>query len=163
MMTKEVFSMNCVTATGGTKKQRELAEEIAYWCIDVLMPRHRTLDIEIMLTKTFEQGAWGFCYAMDTDREFTVEIDKRILNKLPEKEGGGLDAFIETICHEMVHVMQTAKGLLVDRVYPKKLGYRQLWKGVDHTKTSYSKKPWEKQAYRMQGKLLKGFKEYYYG
>lgn len=157
--------MNCVTATGGTKRQRELAEAIGYWCIEKLLPRHRTLDIEIVLTKTFEQGAWGFCYAMETDRDFTVEIDKRIEKYCNETKGmgNGLDAFIETICHEMVHVMQTAKGLLQDRVYPKKLGYRQLWKGVDHTKTSYSKKPWERQAYRMQGKLLKGFKEYYYG
>jgi len=164
-MEKEVKTMNCVTATGGTKKQRELVTAIAYYCIDKLMPRHRTLDIEIMLTKTFESGAWGYCYAMDTDREFTVEIDKRIIKFCDESKdfGDGLDAFIETVCHEMVHVMQTAKGLLVDRVYPKKLGYRQLWKGVDHTKTSYSKKPWERQAYRMQAGLLKGFKEYYYG
>ena len=144
--------MNLVSAMGATKKQRELAVDIAYFCIDELLPRHRTLEIEIQLSKCADDGATGFCYAMETERDFTVEIDKRIYNV-------DLDEFIVTICHEMVHVMQTAKGLLLDRVYPKKLGYRKLWKGKDYSKTPYSKQPWERQAYRMQGKLAKKYKE----
>ena len=57
----------------------------------------------------------------------------------------------------MVHVIQWVKGLLKDRVYPKKLGYRQLWKNKDYTNASYSKRPWEKQAHGMERKLFKKF------
>jgi hypothetical protein len=144
--------MNLVSAVGGTKKQRELAEDVAYFCIEELLPRHRTLDIELCLNKCGDMGASGFCYAVETERDFTVEVDKRIYKV-------DLDEFIVTLCHEMVHVMQTAKGMLTDRIYPRKLGYRRLWKGKDHTKTSYSKQPWERQAYRMQNKLAKKYKE----
>jgi len=152
--------MNYINVVGGTKTDRALAKKVALFCIKELMPRFSTLDIEIMFTKCLDDGAYGFCYGMDTDREFTIEIDKRITKfKNGKVKKSGRDIFIETLCHEFVHVMQTAKGLMVDRVYPKKLGYRRLWKGVDHTKTTYSKQPWERQAYRMQGKLVTDFKK----
>jgi|TARA_B110000196_G_scaffold30499_1_gene23153 hypothetical protein len=161
--------MNSVTVIGSTKSLRELSEEVAYWCIGELMPRYRTLEIEIQLSKCADEGGWGFCYAMETERDFTIEIDKRIPKiyayeakkdkKANEKECArlGREAFIETICHEMVHVWQTASGVAQDRVYPKKLGYRKLWKGKDYTDTAYSKQPWERQAFRMQGQLLKKY------
>ena len=66
-----------VEVTGGLKEDRELADEIVWWCMDMLMPRHRTLNIDVMLTKTFEDGAQGFCYQGDDDRDFTIEIDHR--------------------------------------------------------------------------------------
>jgi len=157
--------LNQVTATGGTKKQRELTERVVRYCISILMPRHTTLDIEIQLTKCLDDGAYGFCYAADDwpARTFVIEVDKRLpkfKNKKTNKQG--LERYIETICHEMVHVWQSVTGRMVDRVYPRRLGYRKLWKSKDgsyinHTHTVYSKQPWERQAYRMQGGLLKGF------
>ena len=156
--------MNLVTVRGGRKPQRALVEKVAYFCIGELMPRHRTLDIDILLTKTFEEGAWAFVYAGETDRDFYMEVDKRIeYFKNGKKKMCGRDLLIETVCHEMVHVMQTATGRMIDRLYPKKEGYRKLWKDrrtghyVDHSKTPYSRLPWERQAYRMQKELLKKF------
>ena len=160
--------MNLVNAVGGTKKQRRLAERVAEYCIEELMPRHRTLDIEIHLNNCRkESGVYGLCYAMNTEREFTIEIDKTIdkfKNGKPKKAGREL--FIETVCHEMVHVMQTAKGLMIDRVRPTKLGYRRLWKNrkgtyTDHTKKPYSRQPWERQAYEMEGPLKKKYLKLY--
>ena len=58
--------MNYVNAVGGTKAQRKLAEDVAYFCIGEMMPRLRTLEIEIQLTKCLDDGAYGFCYAMET-------------------------------------------------------------------------------------------------
>tara|TARA_B110000858_G_C17750601_1_gene449457 strand:+ start:83 stop:559 length:477 start_codon:yes stop_codon:yes gene_type:complete len=152
-----------VTVIGGTKKQRQLTENVVWYCISELMPRHSTLEIEVQLTKCLDEGAYGFCALGNTDRDFTIEVDKRI----PKFKNGnpnlsGLNRFIETICHEMVHVYQTATGLMIDRVYPVKLGYRKLWKTkdgsyVDYTHASWSKQPWERQAIRMEGKLAKGF------
>ena len=158
--------MNQVTAIGGTKKQRELTEKVVWHCISELMPRYGTLDISINLTKCLDEGAYGYCHAEDDwpSRSFMIEVDKRIpkfKNGKPNKKG--LERFIETICHEMVHVWQSATGRMVDRLYPVKLGYRKMWKNkdgvyVNHTNTSYSKQPWERQAYRMQGDLVKSFK-----
>ena len=155
--------MNQVTVIGGTKKQRQLTENVVWYCISELMPRHSTLEIEVQLTKCLDEGAYGFCMQMNSDREFTIEVDKR----LPKFKNGnlnlsGLKRFIQTICHEMVHVYQTATGRMVDRVYPVKLGSRKLWKTkdgsyVDYTHTSWSKQPWERQAVRMESKLAKGF------
>ena len=151
---------NVVNVRGATKRQRELACDIVQYCIKELMPRLRTLDIDVELGKCMDVGAFGFCYALDTNREYQIEIDKRLYKNMRK-------AFIQTLCHEMVHCWQQAKNQLVDRVYPKKLGYRRLWKNQrtgeyqDHSKTAYSKQPWELQAYRMEKKLCKGFmKEY---
>ena len=163
---------NVVEVLGGTKRQRELVSEIAHYCIRELMPRLRTLEIDITLNKCLDDGAFGFCYALDTNRAFQIEVDKRMTKEYPEL---GADMFIETVCHEMVHVWQQAKNMMIDRVRVKrefgrvKLGYRRFWKNLktgeydDHSETAYSKQPWERQAYRMQGKLVKGFKKEYYG
>jgi hypothetical protein len=157
-------SLNQVTVIGGTKKQRQLTENVVWYCISELMPRHSTLEIEVQLTKCLDEGAYGFCGSDDgTARSFIIEVDKRLPKfKNGNPNASGLKRFIQTICHEMVHVYQTATGLMVDRVYPVKLGSRKLWKTkdgsyVDYTHTSWSKQPWERQAVRMEGKLAKGF------
>ncbi len=49
-----------VEVVGGVKKDRELAEEIVWFCLEKMLPRHRTLNITVLLTKTYEEGAKGF-------------------------------------------------------------------------------------------------------
>ena len=158
--------MNTVTSSGGTKSQRELATAVVEFCISELMPRHRTLDIEIELKPTiFETDAAALCYPNTENsrpRDFVVEVDSRIWKPLSKKwaRKDARDDFIAGVCHEMVHVWQWVKGDLKD-VYDRKLGnhgYRQMWKGKDYTDTPYSKLPWERQAYRMQETLLNKFK-----
>ena len=95
---------------------------------------------------------------IDIDTSST-DIEKE-LNKIE-----GVDEFIDTVCHEMIHVKQHAKKELIDRI---RGGYRKLWKCRDgkyrnYLKTTYEKQPWEVQAYKMQGPLTKTFmKEYGY-
>jgi hypothetical protein len=134
--------MNSVYVEGSTKKKRELAESIINYCIDTLLPRYRTLDIELNLTKP--EGAQGYCCSL-SNREFELEIDKTL-------EG---EDFITCITHEMVHVWQYATGTL-----KQTYGGKSFWKGKEYTDTSYSKQPWERQAYRMQETLLQGWKEF---
>jgi len=153
--------MNYIKAVGGTKSLRALSESVAWWCIDELgLSRMRTLEIEIQLNKCLNEGAYGFCYEGENDRDFTIEIEKR-LPIMPKKVHGcknGREAFIETLCHEMVHVWQNARGTMRDTFGDGTAkGYRKYWKGVDHTDTAYSKQPWERQAYRMQGKMLQDY------
>jgi len=56
---------------------------------------------------------------------------------------------LATVLHEMVHVKQFRTG---------KLGYSPVLTWEDGTRendTPYSKQPWEKEAYKLEGKLLK--------
>ena len=133
--------MNDIYIYGGRKKQRELVEDVVNWCIQRLMPRYKTLDIEVNLKKI--PDAEGYCLSV-TNREFQIEIDKTI-----EKE----DDFVTCIIHEMVHVWQYASG--VAKAY---CNSKLAWKGRDYTNTPYSKQPWERQAYRMQETLYDEWK-----
>ena len=54
-----------IEVTGGLKKDRELADEIVWWCMDMLLPRHHVMHIDVKFTKTFEDDAQGFCYRGD--------------------------------------------------------------------------------------------------
>ena len=141
--------MICIEVTGGIKRNRELADEIIWWCMDTLMPRHRVLDINLEFTKTMENGAYGFCYRGDDDRDHHIEIDHRLSRTVSKEE------FIECVIHEMVHVWQNATGRMKDKF---RGGYKQLWKCKDgkyrnYNKTSYDRQPWETQAYDLEGKL----------
>ena len=138
-----------VEATGGLKKDRELAEDVIWFCMDILMPRMRTLCIDLEFTKTLEDGAMGFTHMGDDDKDIIIQIDHR-LSRIE-----GRDKLIETVAHEMVHVWQIATGRLKDKF---RGGYKQLWKCKDgkyrnYNKTSYDRQPWETQAYALEGKL----------
>jgi len=136
--------MNFVLVTGSTKKNRKLVEGITNWCIKELMPRMRTLDIEIELRETLQsEGVYGWCESADS-RIFRIDLHK----KFDEYEN--LEDVIKTVMHEMVHVWQWATGLCKDYA-----DGRRMWKGKDYTDTPYSKQPWERQAYRMQETLYK--------
>ena len=160
--------MNYITCDGGTKFQRELAVLIVEFCIWELMPRHRTLDLDIQLKPTiFEQNSEALCYPTGEDyrpRDFCLEIDSRIWRRNSKrwKRRGARDDFITTVAHEMVHVYQWVSGNLRDRLSdsPSREGYRQYWKGKDYTNIAYRKLPYEKEAYRMQEQLLRKFKKW---
>jgi len=141
--------MNIIGTWGGTKKQRELAYEVVNHCINVMMPRMRTLEVCIDLISDGMEHADGFCLAR-TNREFEVLIDKRLKG----------DDFITAITHEMVHVKQHARGELKDT----NILALKKWKGDDYiamysTVDEYMELPWEAEAYDLQEKLLESFKE----
>ena len=78
--------MNTVSPLGGTKRQRELASDVVEFCMSELMPRHRTLDIEVELTKCFEKDGEACCYPLENGlREFRIEIDHRIYKPFSKK------------------------------------------------------------------------------
>jgi len=145
-----------IETTGGLKKERELAEDVMWFCLETLMPRMRKLSIELEFTKTMNEGAYGYAYMGDDKKDLVIQID----HKLGRTEG--LDKLIETICHEMVHIWQFATGRLKDNFQGE---YKQLWKCKDgkyrnYTKTSYDRQPWETEAYALEGKLTEFYKKY---
>lgn len=118
-----------ITVTGGREYQRKYVESMVNFCITTLMPRMRTLDITVKLSKP--SGALGYCLELDTNREFEIEADRT----------QPLRRLLETIAHEMVHVKQYARGEL----HPS----ADVWMGKTYNpkKVSYWDLPWEIEAH----------------
>ena len=124
-----------VDTIGGNKKQRELVNDVAYWCVNKLMPRMKKLDIEIQINN-LKDNAVGYCMMQDDNRTFELEVDKKLDD----------DELITTVCHEMVHVKQYARN--------------ELGINDNHDGENYYDLPYEKEAYELQEILLEEYKEY---
>ena len=140
--------MNFVLVTGSNKSRRSLAENVVNFCIEELMPRMRTLDIEVKIRSMKDEDAIGFCLETDNNRTFEIDAERTL-----DEEN-----FIETICHEMVHVWQNATRRM------KEKSTNRLWlckdgKYRNYTNCDYYRQPWEVQAYRMQEGLKTKFME----
>lgn len=141
-MKKREKKMNFVSARGGKQYQRNIAVTTVHQMIAELLPRFRTLDIEVVF-RTFkkEEGAVGFCGMTDNNRTFEIEIDKKM----------GITELVTTLCHEMVHVKQYARNEMTDECV--QFG-AATWKGRKVSpKVGYYDLPWEKEAYRLQDRL----------
>ena len=130
---------NVVNVSGGTKTQRQLAYKLVEHCIDELLPRHRTLWIEVDLKKIPEKDkVVGYCQD-DGENMFTIEIDKT---------QNAYD-FMLTVAHEMVHVKQTVRRQLTERNL-KHFGY-----GKEHS--DRRNEPWEIEAWKLQKPLTHSY------
>jgi len=118
-----------IEVTGGSKSQRKHTQGMVEFCVETLMPRMRTLDIEVKLCNP--TGALGYCLELDNHREFELEIDKT----------QPLRRLLETVAHEMVHVKQYARRELLPNT--------ENWMGktYDPKKVSYWDLPWEIEAH----------------
>ena len=125
--------MNTVSAWGDYEEVNLLAEDVVNYCIEQLMPRMKTLDICIQVEEDLD--IFGYCLAVDK-REFVIDV-KRDLSAIE---------FIETLCHEMVHVKQYAKGELAIN---GKMEYK--------TQEEYENVWYEKEAYEKEKILTAGF------
>ena len=131
--------MNSVVVEGGNKTQREICEKVVHYMITQLMPRMRTLDIEVQL-KNLTGDAVGFCMMEENNRMFTIEADKKM----------GIKDLVTTICHEMIHVKQYVRKEMTDNLVE---GGQATWRGRKvNPNTKYYDLPWEKEAYRLQNK-----------
>ena len=147
--------MLLVEANGGIEKDRNLAEEVMWFCIETLMPRMKNLMVECELKK-IEGGVLGYAWTVEDNKDCMIQIDSRL------SRDAGRDKFIETVCHEMVHVWQMATNRTKETYRD---GHKQLWKCKDgkyrnYSKTAYERQPWETEAYAMEGPLAELFKEY---
>jgi len=131
--------MNSIDVIGGKRDRKELAQRVIAWYLKKMMPRYRTLEIDVKLTKCMTNGAYGYCMMGDTNREFEIEIDKNLR----------LYDFVSTLCHELTHLKQYARGEM------KQLDDGRIrWKKVIYSEnTSYDDSPWEKEAFRVEKQL----------
>tara|TARA_B100000475_G_scaffold61123_1_gene43103 strand:- start:157 stop:519 length:363 start_codon:yes stop_codon:yes gene_type:complete len=115
----------------------------------------KTLMVECELTK-IEDGVLGYAWSVEDNRDCMIQIDSRLSRDVSR------DKFIETVCHEMVHVWQIATNRTKETYRD---GHKQLWKCKDgkyrnYGKTAYERQPWETEAYALEGRLAELFKEY---
>ena len=115
----------------------------------------KNIYLDIKLTKGLRQKekAYGYCHIVDDNlskpREFMIELDASMKY--------GFDQIFTWLAHEMVHLKQFVRGELCDY----ETG-RVQWKTRSYGKVHYDDQPWEKEAYRLEGKLYEEFEEWYY-
>jgi len=119
--------MNNILVTGGTESQRNKVQSMIEFCIEKMMPRMQTLDIEVKLKKI--NDAMGYCLCMDK-RTFELEIGTN----------QRLRRIMETVAHEMVHVKQYARSEL-------KPDYQWQGKTINPERVEYWDLPWEIEAH----------------
>lgn len=131
--------MNVITVVGGTPSRKVLAMKTVQHMCKVLMPRVRSLDIEVRITKNYvgKTGMEASHLELDTHREHYIEVDA----------GLGMCDFVTALCHEMVHAKQSYRKELTQR------NNKMFWKGRDCTDVDYMNQPWEKEAYQLQDEL----------
>jgi|TARA_Y100000385_G_scaffold289723_1_gene360097 hypothetical protein len=123
--------------SGSTKDRRAIAEKTVTWSIKKLgLTRLSSLSIDVILRKMSE-GEYGYCNIIESNRSFIIDINKNV----------SLMDFVSTIIHEMVHVKQFARDEMN--------GYDMRWKSkIISVETDYMDLPWEKEAYKLEEKLI---------
>lgn len=118
-----------ILVKGGTRRQRNIAYNLASFCYNELIPRIRKCYIEINIKNM--KGYEGTCIDGD-EREFFIEVNKK----------QSFEDFCTTICHEMVHVKQYIR--------------KELFSDVNFYKSreEYLSLPWEIEAYEKQETLF---------
>jgi hypothetical protein len=143
--------------SGSTERKRQLVAEAAYFFKDKLMPRMKTLEIDIHLCPHYEKKTTssGDCIWEDTNRysrEFTINLDS-----------SNDDWMVRTLAHEMVHVKQWARGEMQD-IYDDDDGSpkRTRWKSkfINIKNVPYEQWPWEKEALRVEKRLYNEWLEH---
>lgn len=130
-----MLASNCIEVTGGFAAQRERVLDVITFCIDEMMPRKRTLDIEVKLWNCEKhEKALGQCLYVG-DNVFQIDIDNK----------QDLYNLIVTTCHEMVHVKQYSRRELTER-FPQSFWHGELF-------TDGRCYPWELEAWDMQRPL----------
>lgn len=132
--------MILISLRGGTKTQRNLTEDAARYFIKQLLPRHRSLSVDIHIHNILKEDAAGYCLQVNR-KEFEIELHNR----------GTLYEYLSYLAHELVHLKQYALGELRFKYM------KQYWMGEDMTGLNYNKQPWEVEAWDLQYKLVKEY------
>ena len=135
-----VRTANAVYVLGSvSREQKRLTQSVIHFCIRKLMPRMKTLEIDVLFDTLEDSNIYGDCTNYSAR-----EMDIRVQDTLTNEE------LISTLCHEMVHVKQIArKEYDSDRV---------IWKGRRvRSDCDYENLPWEKEAFKLEKTLTKEF------
>ena len=142
--------MHDIYIEGGTKRQRDIADKVISFCLKRLMPRARSINVELTLRSMSDLGG---CWLIDNHRSFGIEVNSESKTK----------EFIISLIHEMVHAKQYYKKELTEALNMKSIGVivnKVYWKREDCTDLEYKNLPYEIEAYDMQETLYKEYKKW---
>lgn len=132
--------MILISAEGGTKTQRRIGDQAIRFFIKKLMPRKRSLSIELKIHNLIKDDMVGSCQHIEGN-EVLIESHHR----------GTLYDYITFLAHECIHMKQFVRGEL------KFENGKDIWNGEDLTGLAYRKQPWEMEAWKGQHSLAKDF------
>ena len=144
-----------ISVTGSGKVKREMVEDIANFSLNHLAPRlvnKVEVDIKLIRDLRGKEELSGDCIWEDSSyrpREFIMRVDS----------SQPIQAMLETVAHEMVHVKQFAKGELKDLSREVNLW---KWHGsiVKCNVVNYYDLPWEIEAHgRERGLFIRWFEQ----
>lgn len=131
-----------ITARGSNRKTQKICKDIAQYCSEKLMGKRLSDNVSLKIEFVKQLDKFnvtdGDCMWEDEEerpREFTIRV----------RDGMCLSKKLRTICHEMVHVKQYAKGEM-----------RQSWRPAKMTRFNgelypddmdYWDQPWEIEAF----------------
>ena len=103
------------------------------------------LDIKLTKDLKKKEQAYGYCHITDDNlnkpREFMIELDTSMIHSF--------DQILIWLAHEMVHLKQFVRKELYDYETGK-----VQWKKRMYGNVHYEDQPWEKEAYRLEEKLI---------
>jgi hypothetical protein len=127
-----------ISIKGGTKSQKKYVRSITKFCVNKLMPRMSSLELDIRIHSSGKDDSYGSCLATDEaslsrPREFNIHLNSKLK----------LRTLLETVAHELVHVKQFARGEL----YQSSVTMKHRWQGKWLARTpNYWNQPWEWEA-----------------
>jgi len=87
--------------TSGTKQKKKIANKVFDWF--AIQNNLDSVDVEVFHTDLSDDGVFGWCEQSD-DNEFLISIHNDL----------NVDDYVITLLHELVHVMQSLRGLFDD-------------------------------------------------
>ena len=128
-----------ISIKGGTTSQKHYVKSITEFCVNNLMPRMHSLELNICIRDFGKDECYGYCLSTNEvnparPREFNIDINSKFK----------LRSILETVAHELVHVKQFARGEL----YQSSVTMKQRWLGKWYKRNpSYWNQPWEIEAH----------------
>jgi len=135
-----------VLVRGGNSFQKHVVNQCVDWCTRNLMPDVRRIYIDVHLKNI--PDADGYCENIALEKEDFVGSSPRTF-KLQINKTLHFMEMVSTIIHEMVHVKQYVNRELNDNHSAIKWKSRHCSYNM-----SYEDQPWEKEAFRLQDRLL---------
>lgn len=126
-----------------------LVESVINFCVEKLMPKLNgalTIDVSIGKFELNENSA-GYVYSVDDlvkAREFHMELNNT----------SNIEDLLKTVCHEMVHVKQMARGQY-RQIASGSFWYKKSLEEFDHL--DYQDKPWEEEAFGLEEVLYEAW------
>lgn len=139
-----------------TKITKKETREILNWIDrELRVDRFKTpilINLKFIKNLKYKNGYRGSAIWDDDNhrpREFTIEVDSELSKSMSTK----------VLIHEMVHVRQYAEGKLKDllRYFSLKRWGKRI---INEDKIAYKQLPWEREAYRLEKKYYKIWRDY---